>query len=102
VQCALFSAANFAPHRFDQKKRWANWKPLHSLGPVMTTKKNVTQELSRRAILLQHDYQIFLDGRASSPDLALLFAKTTFGKISAGKLSVRDIVAELGEQFPTA
>jgi hypothetical protein len=64
----------------------------------MSAKKNTTQELSRRAILLQHDYQIFLDGRASSPELATLFAEKAHGKISAGQLGVHEIVLELGEQ----
>ena len=66
----------------------------------MATKKSVTLELSRRALLLQHDYQIFLDGRAPTPELAHSFAEKARGHVSAGKLTTREIILELGEQPP--
>ena len=75
--------------------------PRHSAnGCAMATKKSVTLELSRRALLLQHDYQIFLDGRAPTPELAHSFAEKARGHVSAGKLTTREIILELGEQPP--
>lgn len=66
----------------------------------MAQKQNMTLQLSRRALLLQHDYLIFLDGRASTPELAYVFADKARGSISAGKLTTQEIISELEEQLP--